>query len=329
MQVSSLFPVTSSFVSVSNCVQRVSVWIFKHTLEPFVGSILKICLYREAYLTGRVSQWTILPIVRTIGNLWFRLQGLLPVFTAFDPERLRNTEQELLKWGQKELIAVGRDREILFAHFQASLTPSSTCVLYLNGFGVPYQTAKHKIYQHLDAGFDFAVFEWGNQVSMKDFVDDAEAAFQALLAKGYSPDKIKILGYCGTTYVAAYLKLKHHAEGVDAILVNPHTSLRDVIAKSNRIGLLGLGAISTDEYDLDNEKTLRQLPCGAGSTCLVIDSQNSITPPDTVQRLQAALDRSGCVTIPITEKFNTQFDNPKIWEQYAQFIRGRSASESH
>ncbi|EKE07924.1 MAG: hypothetical protein ACD_17C00451G0003 [uncultured bacterium] len=156
---------------------------------------------------------------------------------------------------------------------------------------------------------------------MKDFIEDAEAAFQALLKKGYRPDQIKILGYCGTTYVAAYLKLKHHTEGVDAILINPHTSFRDVIETSNRMGLLGLGAVSTDQYDLDNEKTLSQLSKDQASTCLIIDPQNSITPPNTVARLQTALQPSGCTTIQITRKFNKQFEDTAIWNQYVQFLR--------
>ena len=321
MRICSFFPSSSILTSVRTHAQNNLAKLFKCTLEPLVGSVLKICFYREAYLTGRISRWVILPIVKTIGNLWFRLQGLPPQFTTFGQERLKKTERELLELGQKEIIAVNQDKSITFAHFKASPTPNSTCILYLNGFGLPYQTAKKFIHKHVTAGFDFAVFEWGYKVSIEDFIEDAEAAFQTLLQKGYRPDQIKILSYCGTTYVAAYLKLKHHTEGVDAILINPHTSFRDVITKSNRIGLLGLGAISTNEYDLDNERTLSHLSNSHASTCLIIDPENSITPPNTVERLQASLHQSGCTTIPITEKFNQQFDNPVIWDQYVQFLR--------
>lgn len=321
MRIGSFFPAPNILTSVSSHAQNNLTKLFKCILEPLVGSILKICLYREAYLTGRISRCVILPLVKTIGNLWFRLQGLPSQFTTFSQDRLKKTEKELLELGQKETIPVNQDKSITFAHFKASPTPDSTCILYLNGFGLPYQTAKKFIHKHVTAGFDFAVFEWGDKVSIEDFIEDAEAAFQTLLQKGYRPDQIKILGYCGTTYVATYLKLKHHAEGVDAILINPHTSFRDAVEKSNRIGLLGLGAISTNKYDLDNERALSQLSMSHASTCLIIDPENSITPPNTVERLQTSLHQSGCTTIPIAEKFNKQFDNPAIWDQYVQFLR--------
>lgn len=321
MRICSFPPASSLFTTVSLYAQNSLTKLFKYTIEPLIGSILKICLYREAYLKGRISRWVILPVVKTIGNLWFRLQGLPSQFTSFDPARLKKTETELLKHGHKEAIAVNSDKSIPFVHFKAHNNPQSTCVLYLNGFGLPYQTAKNLIQKHLADGIDFAVFEWGDKTSMTDFTEDAEAAFQALIQKGYRPDQIKILGYCGTTYVATRLKKKHHAEGVDAVLINPHTSFRDVVTKSNRIGLLGLGAITTDEYDLDNERTLSQLPKSPASTCLIIDPKNSITPSDTVERLQAALQKSGCTTIPVAEKFNKQFENPAIWKPYTQFLR--------
>jgi len=331
MRVSSFFHSSSYLTSVSTHIKNKLTRLFKCIIGPLIGSILKICLYREAYLTGRISRWVILPIVKTIGNLWFRLQGLPSQFTTFNQERLKRTEKTLLKFGKKETLSVKQKKSITFVHFKArpqdtltskSASSNPTCILYLNGFGLPYQTAKKFIYKHTQAGFDFAVFEWGNKVSMKDFIEDAEAAFQTLLTKGYKPNQIKILGYCGTTYVAAYLKLKHHAEGVDTILINPHTSIRDVIAKSNRLGLLGLDSISTRKHNLNNEETLRKLPKHSqASTCLIIDPNNSITPSDTVKRLQKALNISGYTTIPITQKFNKQFENTNIWNKYVQFLR--------
>lgn len=318
---------SSSFTHAKICAQNSLTSLFKSTLEPLIGSILKICLYREAYLTGPTSRWVILPVVKTIGNLWFRLQGLPRQFTTFDQERLKKTETELLAIGQKELLPVKQDKLITLAHFKVNPSLNSTCILYLNGFGLPYQTAKKFIHKHIAAGFDFAVFEWGNKVSIKDFIEDAEAAFQTLLSKGYRPDQIKILGYCGTTYVATYLKLKHHNEGVDAILINPHTSFRDIVEKANRIGLFGLGAITTDEHNLDNEITLRMLSESCASTCLVIDPKNSITPTDTVERLQTALHQSGHTTVLTDKKFNKQFEDPAVWDRYVQFLKRNSRND--
>jgi len=243
------------------------------------------------------------------------------MFTSFDKKRLDDTEASLLQIGEKTILKVDEERSIPFVHFQKDKNNRSTCVLYLNGFGLPYQTAKNFIHKHLDEDFDFAVFEWGNKVSMQGFVEDAEAAYQALIEKGYQPNQIKVLGYCGTTYVATYLKAKHHQEGLDAILVDPHTSFREVVDQANPIGKYGVGAIATEEYDLDNINTLSHLKHTGASTCLVIDPENLITPPDTVERLQNALAQSGVTTIRTQGKMNKQFNTPEIWNQYIQFLR--------
>jgi len=300
--------------------KRALTTLFQVTIGPFIGLILKISLFREAYLNGRISKYFILPFVKSIGNLWFRVQGLGSQFISFDEARLKRTELELLRNGRKEEIHTEDNRRVPLYFFEAERDRKPQCVLYLSGFGLPFQTSKKLIQKHLEEGVSFAVFEYGKKASVEGFVQDADAAYKALLRRGIQPKNIKVLGYCGTTYIAAYLKLKYHCDGLDAILVNPHTSLRDVVRKVNRLGLLGLGRVVSPQYEFDNEKLFSQLGMDGGSTCLVIDPNNSITPADTIQRLQAALSNTNSRTIEIREKFNKQFENPVVWDSYLNFL---------
>ena len=249
---------------------------------------------------------------------------------------------------QEDLIVPKREEDWAalkrFAEFKfkqighAFEVPKSTagankrCILRCNGFGLPLETDKKLIGLHLAAGFNYAVFEWRKEPSIEGFFQDAEAAYQEVLAQGFTPPRIKALGYCGSNYVVAHLKEKHHSEGLDVVMIGAHTSLQDVIAHSgapmNRIGLLGLGAIEKNGLDFDNIRKFQALLPSQASTCLIMNPQNAITPPDTIERLKDALLQSGgCDVILKPENckeeefnFNKQFQIPEIWQRYVSFL---------
>jgi|GEM_PF-2865557 hypothetical protein len=206
------------------------------------------------------------------------------------------------------------------------------CILRCNGFGLPMETDKKWIGLHLAAGFNYALFEWRKEVSIEGFFQDAEAAYQALLQQGFTPFQIKALGYCGSNYVVAHLKEKHHAEGLDVVMIGAHTALRDVIAHGpspvNRIGLLGLGAIEKNGMDFDNIRKFQTLLPGKASACLIMNPRNEVAPPDTIERLRKVLVQKGPCEIILKPAqyskedfdFNRQFQIPEIWQRYAAFL---------
>ena len=204
------------------------------------------------------------------------------------------------------------------------------CILRLNGFGLPIETDKKLIGQHLAAGFNYAIFEWGDDVSIKGLCNDAVSAYSNIKTK-FPPKDVKILSYCGTTYIASCLKKEFHSEGLDVVEVAPHTSFRDVVDHTlwpaRMLGKWGMGAIEKEGLDFDNIKKFRALNKNGSSTCLIMNPKNEITPDDTVEHLKEALSNTDYEIIVkpdnITENdfnFNKQFEIPEIWDKYTTFL---------
>ena len=356
--------------------------LFKKTIEPLIGYFLKICIFREAALQGRLSRWVILPITTKIGNLWLHCRGFPSQFTTFQQERLARSRDFLAEFGTTEQILTKDGVSLRFTYYSAqqfnswienqggirepdfirvkdeasrknleklemfkfkktqdgfqipkiSAGSNKICILRCNGFGLPIETDKKLIGLHLAAGFNYAIFEWRKAPSIQGFFQDAETAYEAALKKGFEPSQIKALGYCGTTYVVANLKKNHHHEGLDAVLVGAHTSFRDVVAHTqwpvNQIGLLGLGAIESPEANFDNIEKFKTLEQSQAATCLIMDPNNEIAPPETIKRLTRSLEKTeNCKVILKSENcsgqqfnFNKQFEIPEIWKQYTSFL---------
>ncbi len=344
-----------SFQAVKKVVADFLSAVFRRTLEPLIGYFLKICVFREAALQGRFGRWVVLPLTAKIGNTWLRCRGFPAQFTTFGKKRLEESSEFLAPFGETRTLVTADGVEIKWTFYSAEKFRNSPevlagfklnaaevpkrvvgaeqkCVLRCNGFGLPIETDKRFIGLHLAAGFNYAVFEWRKEASIEGFFKDADAAYQAVLDQGFTAPQIKVLGYCGSNYVAAHLKEKHHSEGLDLVMIGPHTSLRDVVAHTqwpaNRIGLLGLGAIEKNGLDFHNLKKFQTLDKSGAATCLIMNPNNEIAPPRTVERLQEALVKCGnCELILKPEgcsdeefNFNKQFQIPEIWQRYVAFL---------
>jgi hypothetical protein len=207
---------------------------------------------------------------------------------------------------------------------------TSNCILRCNGFGLPIETDKERIFYHLAAGFAYAIFEWGDDVSIPGFFQDGEGAFQKLKELGYREEQIVIFGYCGSSYVAAELKSKHPQSSMT--LVQPHTSLLDVVHKTpciaSWIGSFGVSHIETPEACFNNLTKFQQLPpASSGRNCLIIDENNPTAPAHTLESLKKALEGKGplqVITKPpnLLQEFgyNLHHRIPSVWKEYANFI---------
>jgi hypothetical protein len=209
------------------------------------------------------------------------------------------------------------------------------CVLRCQGFGRTMTMDKNFIGLHLAAGFNYAIFDWGKEVSIKSYFQDAEGGYQAALREGFSPSQIKIMGSCRATFPISYLKEQHHAEGVDAVLIQPPPSLREMIATykppANWIGQLSLGAVEKDGEHFDSVRRFRSLRPSSGRLCLVMSEGDKTLPENTADQFRNAASHAGPFEIIWDPKDNSGSDphfaeplrKPPIFERYTQFLVSR------
>ncbi|HEY4255459.1 MAG TPA: hypothetical protein VGM34_03840, partial [Chlamydiales bacterium] len=187
---------------------------------------------------------------------------------------------------------------------------------------------------HLAAGFNYAIFDWRNEISAKGFFLDAEAVYQELRSQ-FEPSQIKPMGSCRSTFVVAHLKELHHNEGVEVVMMHTPPSLRAVVAHTmwpaNRIGLLGLGSIERDGADFDTLRRYQSLRPGNAATCLIVSEGDKTIPVNEAAQLEAAVKKSGPCELIIEPKKDDKADphfgeplrNPEVLKKYLRFLGGQ------
>ncbi len=206
------------------------------------------------------------------------------------------------------------------------------CVLRCQGFGRKIPMDKAFIGLHLAAGFNYAVFDWRDEISAKGYFEDAETVYQALLQEGFTPQRIKAMGSCRSTFVVSRLKELHHQDGLDVVMIHTQPSLRAAIEQQNsfarKIGLYGLPTIEKEGYDFDTLKRLRSLDPALSRICLVMSEGDKTVPPDTVQKLKQEAERIGPCELILEPKqegahdphFDEPLRNPQVLTSYLAFL---------
>ncbi len=205
-------------------------------------------------------------------------------------------------------------------------------VLHCHSFGRLMAMDKPYIGQHLAAGFNFAQFDWRDEISIKGYFQDAETCYQELLRQGFRGSQIKVMASCRGTFPAVYLKARHHAEGVDCVLIHPPPSLSQVIAMNtppaNWIGLIGIGAIEKEGEHFDSIQRLQSLAPGTGRLCLIMSERDKMIPQDTAQQFANAYGNAGPFHVIWEPKdemvsdphFEDPLRLPAVFQQYAAFL---------
>lgn len=207
-----------------------------------------------------------------------------------------------------------------------------TCVLHCPGFGRTLPNDKPLIALHLAAGFQYAVFDYREDPSLKGYYEDAETAYQALRARGIPAHSIKAVGACRATFAVAELKTRHHAEGLDAVFIHAPPSLREAIAvqpfPANRLGLCGLPAVEQEGATCETIRKLEALPPADSRLCLILSEADQTVPADTRAQFRAAATRIGPFTdIPQPRPadgsdphFDEPLFNPDVQRAYFEFL---------
>lgn len=284
------------------------------TLTTSDGQVLKWALYRP----GRFEAW-----IQSHGGIregeWIRPRK------PEDWVRLRRLGE--FKWFEEVGQAFRVPTPVQGANDQ--------CVLRCQGFGRTMAMDKAFIGIHLASGFNYALFDWRDELSIKGYAEDAEGCYQTLLREGFAPSQIKIMASCRGTFPATQLKERHHAEGVDAVLIHPPPSLRKVIANqvfpSNVVGEIGLGAIETDGEHYDSIRRLKGLKPSSGRLCIIVSDGDKTLPPDTAEQFERAAARAGPFYVTREPKVDDGIDshfmeplcNPTIFKRYTEFLAGR------
>lgn len=348
-------------VSVLKKIVDFIVKIFKKAIEPLAGYFLKICVFRDAALQNAFGKKIIAPCARGVINLWMKTQKIPNQLPAFDAKRLDKSAQFLAEFAEVKTVKTADGVEIKYAlytpeRFRQWIAQNGTerleafkcfkedvpaplpgsqgkCILRCQGFGRQIPMDKEMIGLHLAYGFNYAVFNWRDEISAKGFFEDAEAVYQQLRREGFAPNQIKAMGSCRATFVVGRLKELHHQEGLDAVMIHTPPSLEAVIANNqwpaNKIGLIGLPTIEKDGAHFDTLRRLRALQPADAGTCLIMSDGDKTLPPTTVQDLQEAAQRAGFCELIMEPKiegdaadphFGEPLRNPEILRRYLAFL---------
>lgn len=221
---------------------------------------------------------------------------------------------------------------------QAFLVPApipgaqNKVVLHCHSFGRLMAMDKSYIGQHLAAGINFAQFDWRDEISIKGYFQDAETCYQELLRQGFRGNQIKVMASCRGTFPAVYLKARHHAEGIDAMLIHPPPSLSQAIAMNsppaNWIGLMGIGAIERDGEHFDSIQRLQSLAPSIGRLSLIMSEKDKMVPQDTAQQFARAYGQAGPFHViwepndasVADPHFEDPLRLPSVFQQYTAFL---------
>jgi hypothetical protein len=333
--------------------------IFKKMIEPLAGYFLKMCIFQNAAFQSPFSKRIVGPCVRGVLNLWQKCQNIPLQRSAFDQNRLDRSARFLAEFGEIKKLRTADGTEIEYALFrperfrewiaqngteklqQFKAFPSGIpealpgaqerCILRCQGFGRSIPMDKEMIGIHLAYGFNYAVFNWRENISAKGVFEDAEAVYQLLLSEGFAPQQIKAMGSCRATFVIGRLKELHHAEGLDAVMIHAPPSLRAVIQNqmwpANKIGLAGIGAIEKEAH-FDTLRRLRELQPAEAGTCIIMSEGDKTLPDTTTQNLFEAAQRAGYCDLILEPKkkngedphFGEPLRNPDVLRRYLAFL---------
>ncbi len=95
---------STTYQALGRVLSSVTYALFKRGIEPIAGYFLRICVFRDSALQGRVSQWIVLPFVRAAGGIWLRIQGISTPFTRIEPTRLNSSAQFLAEFAEIRTI---------------------------------------------------------------------------------------------------------------------------------------------------------------------------------------------------------------------------------
>jgi len=210
---------------------------------------------------------------------------------------------------------------------------NNKCILRCQGFGRQIPMDKKYIGMHLALGFNYAVFNWRENVSLPNFFKDAEAVYHALITKeGFSSNQLIAMGSCRATFVVAHLKEKYHANGLDAVLIHPVPSLSTTINVKKglvrTIGLLGLKGLEKTGAHFDNLRRLRSIRAQNSRTFIILNEGDETLPENAKELFKEAMKhhRSAIIwQIPKKPGSDPHFSDPLLsdrtnFDTYARFL---------
>lgn len=227
----------------------------------------------------------------------------------------------------------------------ACTTPNPPHVIHFHSPGRSMYMDRKLIGQFLAAGYDLTVSdlrgtaESRGSASEAGYYVDADAILQAVLTQPNGPamNRIYASGFCEGAAVAAHLKQKYHAQGLNYIACNPYTSMRDVVesygfwgrmaARYGAQALLGhIPGIAEDCFD--NVAKLRSLPRSTGKCVFVHTDTDTMMPRGSVSRMIEAFDHAGPVHEILRRHPNPDenghlqppFEDSLVWRRVVQFV---------
>lgn len=225
----------------------------------------------------------------------------------------------------------------------ACTSPNPPHIIDFHSPGRSMYMNRKSIGQFLGAGYDLTVCdlrgtaESTGSPTEAGYYADADAILQSLLAQNIPIHRIYVSGYCQGAAIAAHLKQKYHAQGLNYIACNPYTSMREVVEGYGFWGrmascygaqaLLGnIPGISEDFFD--NVAKLRNLPRSTGKCIFVHTDTDTMMPRGSVSRMIEAFNHAGPVHEILRNHPNAQENGhlqpptevPEVWSRVVHYV---------
>lgn len=213
------------------------------------------------------------------------------------------------------------------------------CIFRCQGSGREMTMDKKYIGLHLALGFDYVVFNYRNEASLKNYFKDAEAVLETL-RKNYNLDQVIAQGSCRATFIVSHLKEKYHDQGLNAVLIHPVPDLKSTINVKKgiikKVALLGLKALQKNDASFNNLERLDHLKKNRAKTFVIVSEGDKTLPSNTGKLFKDAIkDKSPLLIwqLPSQKGSDAHFSDPlfdrKNYIHYANVLVGNNSIPSH
>lgn len=226
-----------------------------------------------------------------------------------DRPALKKSSEEAIK---KFRIPVSKDGHAILPDAPRPNEENPRVMMLCHSPGRAACMGREEIAHYLLAGHDVVIWdprgtaESTGTPSEGGYYLDAEAVYHHIIRQGYEANDVYVSGYCKGAAIAAHVKREFHDRGVNLIMSNPYTSMKEVVEGYGWFGWLGarygLPAIQSIDSEIttrttqdffDNVAKLKNLPLSNGKFIFIHTDTDKMMPRGTVSRLIEAVHTAG------------------------------------
>ena len=256
----------------------------------------------------KIIAWAIITIYVLVIVLLYTLQTKL----IFYPGRLNADHKFKLIHGSEEILLRTSDGERISALFYANSSPD--VILYFHGNSGDLSGWQYVAEDFTSLGYNFFIIDYrgygksSGEISESGFYNDAGAAYDFLIQRGFDPQQILIYGRSIGSGVAIDLAAHRRCKGL--VLESPFSSLSKLA--NEKLPFLFPSVFL--RYRFDNIRKMESVTC---PVIFLHGSDDTLIPPAHSDRLYRAF--TGRKKIIIVDK--GAHNDLHTFQRYEEFLR--------